>query len=174
MIIPIDIKREDLPSPRTCSEHLFSSPWWAEDQIAGHGVSCDGSPNGLGGWTPTINNDQEQKDTDNDSVLLLRQMVITDLAKQPVQGGTYPFLEHPEDPKLRSKSPSAGKCSTIWILPEYRHLATRQAHSRISCDQCVLGQIVTKRTTLSTNLDLNHWHDIRCKHPAHALPEGTT
>ena len=129
-------------------------------------------PKRLGGLD--ANNDQEQKDTDNDSVLLLRQMVITDLAKQPVQGGTYPFLEHPDDPKLRSKSPSAGKCSTIWILPEYRHLATRQAHSRISCDQCVLGQIVTKRTTLSTNLDLNHWHDIRCKHPAHALPEGTT
>ena len=117
-------------------------------------------PKRLGGLD--ANNDQEQKDTDNDSVLLLRQMVITDLAKQPVQGGTYPFLEHPEDPKLRSKSPSAGKCSTIWILPEYRHLATRQAHSRISCDQCVLGHIVTKRTTLSTNLDLNHWHDIRC------------
>lgn len=63
MIIPIDIKREDLPSPGTCSEHLFSSPWWAEDQIAGHGVSCDGSPNGLGGWTPTMTRNRRTRTT---------------------------------------------------------------------------------------------------------------
>ena len=39
-------------------------------------------------------------------------------------------------------------------------------HRKITFDQCQLGQLV-KSTTLSTDLDLHHWADMRCQHPEH-------
>ena len=195
-IIPIDIKRKDPSSSQDMLEDtLFSSLCGKALRggltFVGGGPNCrtwsilrwfpkPGAPTPVRGrsstqaWGLETNSVAEQEDTDNDSLLLLRQMVITDLANQHTPGGVYSFLEHPEDPKLCSKSPSAGKCSTIWILPEYRQWAYRQRHSRISFDQCVLGQLVKKSTTLSTNLDLHHWHDCRCNHDSHSSPPGTT
>jgi hypothetical protein len=38
-------------------------------------------------------------------------------------------------------------------------------HRKITFDQCQLGQLVPKSTTLSTDLDLHHWADMRCQHP---------
>lgn len=40
-------------------------------------------------------------------------------------------------------------------------------HRKITFDQCQLGQLVPKSTTLSTDLDLHHWADMRCQHPEH-------
>ena len=58
----------------------------------------------------------EQEDTDNDSLLLLRLMILAHIIHMRYEGPGLPwcFLEHPEDPKLCSKSPHASRCSTIW------------------------------------------------------------
>ena len=40
-------------------------------------------------------------------------------------------------------------------------------HHRIKFDQCRLGQMVIKATTLSTDLPLHHWQDLRCNHLGH-------
>ena len=86
--------------------------------------------------------------TDNDSVLMLRQMYLTSLAYKGLGQRTVPqvgssFLEHPMDPMECSKSPSAARCSSIWVV---------------------------KSTALSTDLPLHHWHDLRCNHGSH--PRG--
>ena len=63
------------------------SPWWGAAPTAGRGASSDGSPNrvvrgraeqtlwGLEDLEPRV-----MEDTDNDSVLMLRQMYLTSLA----------------------------------------------------------------------------------------------
>ena len=55
------------------------------------------------------------EDTDNDSVLILRQMYLTSLAYKGPGQLTVPqvgssFLEHPMDPMECSKSLSAARC----------------------------------------------------------------
>ena len=49
-----------------------------------------------------------------------------------------------------------------------RHLGGRT----LSFDQCTLGQVVRKSTTVATNLPLGHWEERRCTHGEHAKPEG--
>ena len=115
------------------------------------------------------------EDTDNDSVLMLRQMYLTLLAYQGLGQLTVPqvgssFLEHPMDPMECSKSPSAARCSSIWVTRAYIQWANALHHSLIKFDECRLGQVVVKSTTLSTDLPLHHWHDLRCNHGAH--PRG--
>ena len=102
------------------------------------------------------------EDTDNDSVLMLRQMYLTLLAYKGLGQLTVPqvgssFLEHPM--VECSKSPSAARCSSIsiWVTRAYVQ------------DEC-LGQVVVKSTALSTDLPLHHWHDLRCNHGSH--PRG--
>ena len=77
------------------------------------------------------------------------------------------FLEHPMDPMECSKSPSAARCSSIWVTRAYIQWANALHHSLIKFDECRLGQVVVKSTTLPTDLPLHHWHDLRCNHGAH-------
>ena len=111
------------------------------------------------------------EDTDNDSVLMLRQMYLTSLAYKGLGQLTVPqvgssFLEHPMDPMECSKSPS----SSIWVTRAYIQWASALHHSLIKFDECRLGQVVVKSTALSTDLPLHHWHDLRCNHGSH--PRG--
>ena len=67
----------------------------------------------------------------------------------------------------RSKSPNAHRCSTIWNTKAYQHWAKTLRHRQVKFDQCQLGQLVAKSTTLSTDLDLGHWTGMICDHPGH-------
>ena len=109
------------------------------------------------------------EDTDNDSVLMLRQMYLTLLAYKGLGQLTVPhmgssFLEHPINPMECSK--------TLAQRGAHRsgsHGPTFNGRTHIKFDECRLGQVV-KSTTLSTDLPLHHWHDLRCNHGAH--PRG--
>ena len=87
------------------------------------------------------------EDTDNDSVLMLRQMYLTLLAYKGLGQLTVPqvgssFLEHPMGPMECSKSPSAARCSSIWVTRAYVQWARALHHSLIKFDECRLGQVV--------------------------------
>ena len=106
----------------------------------------------------------ELSDQDNDSLLLLRYLVILVLAHKGAkrQGASPPasFLERPEDPAQCSSSPSAHRCSSIWAIGWLRNLLQALGLTLIHFDQCRLGQCTPKPTTLATNLDLgigNNW-----------------
>ena len=148
------------------------SPWWGAAPTAGRGASSDGSPNRVArGEGQSRTDPVGLEDTDNDSVLMLRQMYLTSLAyKLTVPQVGSSFLEHPMDPMQCSKSPSAARCSSIWVTRAYIQWASALHHSLIKFDECRLGQVVVKSTTLSTDLPLHHWHDLRCNHGAH--PRG--
>ena len=84
------------------------------------------------------------EDTDNDSVLMLRQMYLTLLAYKGLGQLTVPqvgssFLEHPMDPMECSKSPSAARCSSIWVTRAYVQWARALHHSLIKFDECRRG-----------------------------------
>ena len=100
---------------------------------------------------------EEQLDTGRDSLLLLRQMVITALVRK-ARGPSevHSFLEHPRDPVDCSRAPAATKCSSIWATEVYKQWAKILQHHRIHFDQCRLGQVVQKSTMLSTSLPLHH------------------
>ena len=66
----------------------------------------------------------------------------------------YSFLEHPRDPMEVSASSQAHKCSSLWVTRAYIKWANQLHHHRIKFDQCRLGQMVVKATTLSTDLPL--------------------
>ena len=59
-----------------------------------------------------------QTQLDDDSILILRQMYITSLARTSRAAVSLPgprsFLEHPEDPVLSSSLPKAKECSSFW------------------------------------------------------------
>ena len=168
---------------RATSEYLEGG------RTAGPGQSSDGSrnrvhlfPSGTGrqpthGGFPALTH-QDQVDTDNDSLLLLRFLVILTLAHEGAKahGASPPasFLEHPEDPAQCSNSPSAHRCSSIWAIEWLRNLLQALGLNLIHFDQCRLGQCTPKPTTLATNLDLRHWEQLRCNHPSHTKPMGTT
>ena len=69
-----------------------------------------------------------------------------------------------------SKSLGAARCSSIWVTRAYIQWANALHHSLIKFDESRLGQVVVKSTTLSTDLPLHHWHDLRRNHGAH--PRG--
>eukprot|EP00438_Fugacium_kawagutii_P006577 Skav231730 [mRNA] locus=scaffold2515:329814:332360:+ [translate_table: standard] len=60
----------------------------------------------------------DQDDADDDSILLLRQMVIQALAFDAAKRAKGPppglLLEHPEHPAVCSTSPHGKRCSSIW------------------------------------------------------------
>ena len=181
---PQDIMNDDLYS------HLCHKALKKEWSFIGGGPNCrtwsilrwfpkPGAPTPVRGreanlvWGLPTNSLEEQMDTDRDSLLLLRQMVLTSLAQRP---GEHPrkvhsFLEHPQDPMECSSSPQAPKCSTIWATEAYADWGQQVGHSKISFDQCELGQLVKKSTTLSTTLTLHHWQGLRCSHAQHELPK---
>ena len=109
---------------------------------------------------------------DDDSVLLLRQMVITHLASlgRRYRGLPDPwnFLEHPVDPKHNSRAPSAWRCSSIWATRALRTWHHLMGNTFLTFDQCRLGQVVKKTTTLTTNLHLRHWEGMVCNHSPEA------
>ena len=75
--------------------------------------TSDGSPNHWG--IPELGV-KELEDTDRDSLLILRQIVITDLAcLGNAKLGLSAFREHLEDPVDCSKSPMAARCSSIRV-----------------------------------------------------------
>ena len=119
---------------------------------------------------------EEQQDTDNDSILLLRFLVIIVLAhegaKQHDLSRPATMLEHPEDPIQCSSSPSAAKCSSIWAISWLRNLLHTLGLTLIHFDQCRLGQHTPKPTTVATNLPLLHWQNLRCNHTEHARTKG--
>ena len=115
---------------------------------------------------------QELQDTDDDSTLMLRQMYLTSLVYStnkdlPTPRVTGSFLQHPRDPSECSNNPQAHKCSSIWVSQAYIRWANQLRHHRIKFDQCELGQVVTKATTLWTDLPLHHWQDMQCTHGTH-------
>ena len=84
------------------------------------------------------------------------------------------FLEHPEDPKLCSKSPNASRCSTIWKTQAVQRWCKSLGLTTIHFDQCQLGQCVAKSTVLATDLPLRHWAGMSCTHGTHKKPSGVT
>ena len=119
-----------------------------------------------GGWRQT--SVEEQLDTDKDSLLLLRQMVITALASRARKPSEFhSFLEHPRDPIECSRAPADSRCSSIWATRVYREWAKEVNHHRIHFDQCRLGQVARKSTTFSTDLPLHHWQGLQCNHGEH-------
>ena len=90
----------------------------------------------------------------DDSILILRQMYITSLARASRAAVSLPgprsFLEHPEDPVVSSSLPKAKECSSFWITEEGQLWMEENSLTAISFDQCRLGQLVKKATTLAT------------------------
>ena len=119
---------------------------------------------------------EEQQDTDNDSILLLRFLVTMvlahEVAKQHDLSRPATMLEHPEDPIQCSSSPSAAKCSSIWAISWLRNLLQALGLTLIHFDQCRLGQHTPKPTTVATNLPLFHWQNLRRNHAEHARLKG--
>ena len=121
--------------------------------------------------------DQPQRDVDDDSVLLLRQFYLTSLAYQgleqrrpPIKGGSW--VERPSDPSTSSMSPSAWRCSSIWNTQAYKHWAKHLRHWQVNFDECMLGQVSAKPTTISTDLELAHWRQMFCQHDRHQVDPG--
>ena len=109
-----------------------------------------------------------QAQLDEDSTLILRQMYITSLARASRSAVSLPgpksFLEHPEDPVVSSSLPKAKEC---WITEEGQLWMEENSLTAISFDQCRLGQLVKKATTLATDLPLKDWDQMRCTHRSH-------
>ena len=81
--------------------------------------------------------------------------------------GPRPFLEHPEDPVVSSSLPKAKECSSFWITEEGQLWMEENSLTAISFDQCRLGQLVKKATTLATDLPIQDWDQMRCTHQSH-------
>ena len=71
-----------------------------------------------------------------------------------IGGGPRSFLEHPEDPVVSSSLPKAKECSSFWITEEGQLWMEENSLTAISFDQCRLGQLVKKATTLATDLPI--------------------
>ena len=107
---------------------------------------------------------------DNDSLLVLRLMFLIALMKQHTQEPTASFVEHPQDPVECSDSPSAHRCS-LWATKVFQAWQPTVGHHLAKFDQCRLGQLVAKATTISSDLDICCWDGLKCNHPGHVLPE---
>ena len=137
-----------------------------EDPTAGHGPSCATYQNR--GLPPRCTPETQ---LDDDSILILRQIYITSLARASRAAVSLPgprsFLEHPEDPVVSSSLPKAKECSSFWITEEGQLWMEENSLTAISFDQCRLGQLVKKATTLATDpgLGSNAVHaSVTCGH----------
>ena len=106
-----------------------------------------------------------QTQLDDDSILILRQIYITSLAR--ASRAAVSLLEHPEDPVVSSSLPKAKECSSFWITEEGQLWMEENSLTAISFDQCRLGQLVKKATTLATDLPIQDWDQMRCTHQSH-------
>ena len=114
-----------------------------------------------------------QTQLDDDSILILRQMYITSLARASRAAvslpGPRPPPEHLEDPVVSSPPPKAKECSSFWITEEGQLWMEENSLTAISFDQCRLGQLVKKATTLATDLPIQDWDQMRCTHQSHVV-----
>ena len=92
----------------------------------------------------------------------LRQLLLSHISKMRYKGPglSWCFLEHPEDPKLCSTSPSANRCSTIWQTQAVQAWCRTMGLTLIHFDECELGQSAVKSTVLATDLPLHHWQGL--------------
>ena len=126
-IIALDIRRSedhDILKGDLYS-HLCVAAWNGQLQGVGGGPNCrtwsilrwfpkPGFPKPVRGrkepdcWGFSILKGSELQDTDNDSLLLLRQLLLAHISRMRYEGPGLPwcFLEHPEDPKLCSTAPN--------------------------------------------------------------------
>ena len=112
---------------------------------------------------PTLT-DQEQEEVDGESLLILRQMFLTTLMKQNCSLPVASFLEHPRDPIECSSSPSASRCSSLWVTKMFKAWYPTVGHTLVKFDQCRLW-------CLSSDLAIQCWDGLSCNHPPHKLPE---
>ena len=52
-----------------------------------------------------------------------------------------------------------------------RHGNPTVGHTLVKFDQCRLGQLVEKATSISSDLEIQCWDGLRCNHAPHKLPE---
>ena len=81
------------------------------------------------------------------------------------------YLEHPRDPLECSSSPSASRCSSLWATKVFKAWYPTVGHTLVKFDQCRLGQLVEKATSISSDLEIQCWDGLRCNHAPHKLPE---
>ena len=119
-------------------------------------------------WGLEALTDQAQRDVDDDSILMLRQFYLTSLTYQgleqrhpPIKGGSW--VEHPSDPSTSS---------SIWNTQAYKLWAKHLKHRQVNFDECMLGQVSAKPTTISTDLELAHWRQMFCQHDRHQVDPG--
>ena len=125
-------------------------------------------------WRFSVLETSEAQDTDKDSLLLLRQLLLSHISNMRYKGPGLPwcFLEHPEDPKLCSMSPSADRCSTISQTQAVQAWIMAMGLTLIHFDECELGQSAVKSTVLATDLPLHHWQGLHCTHEKHDRAPG--
>ena len=93
-------------------------------------------------WTRVYNSLAEQLDTHRDSLLLLRQMVITALAHQArASEDFHSFLDHSRDPVECSRAPAASRCSSRRPCTTLAHLGEAIAPLAQFCAQEVQRSI---------------------------------
>ena len=68
---------------------------------------------------------------------------------------------------MSSSLPKAKECSSFWITEEGQLWMEENSLTTISFDQCRLGQLVKKATTLATDLPIQDWDQMRCTHQSH-------
>ena len=192
-IIALDIKRsedQDILQGDLYSQ-LCVSAWNGNIQGTGGGPNCrtwsilrwfpkPGFPKPVRGrrepdcWGFSVLETSEAQDTDKDSLLLLRQLLLSHISNMRYKGPGLPwcFLEHPEDPKLCSMSPSADRCSTIWQTQAVQAWIMAMGLTLIHFDECELGQSAVKSTVLATDLPLHHWQGLHCTHEKHDRAPG--
>ena len=68
---------------------------------------------------------------------------------------------------VSSSLPKAKECSSFWITEEGQLWMEENSLTAISFDQCRLGQLVKKATTLATDLPIQDWDQMRCTHHSH-------
>ena len=127
---------------------------------------------GLGVWGKEGLATEEQEDTDNDSLLLLRMLLLHMVACDKLEGTKLkkePFflMEHPADPAIYSSSEKGPICSSWWVTPQARAFIQEYGLITVTFDQCRFGHVAEKTTTIMTNLDLRHMANKFCNHGPH-------
>ncbi|CAE8656124.1 unnamed protein product [Polarella glacialis] len=127
----------------------------------GGGVPLRGRSESTLWGLPTLTDSQRIK-CDDDSMLTLRQLYLSSLAKMGNQLCSS-FLEHPADPAVHRAVPGAMYCSSCWITKAVIAWGKELSLKLMIFDQCRPGQIVPKTTGSMTDLCLD-WDKSFCNH----------
>ena len=118
-------------------------------------------------WGLLSNSSADQKEVDDDSILLLRMWSIFEDAS--IANSVKPafLFEHPTDPATCNQLPAAKICSSIWVTDLAQKMFNHYGIRTKTFDQCRLGQIVAKTTTIGIDegLDIANWPALKCDHP---------